>query len=217
MGVKVNVPPQVAHRGAASASPQHHRQLECSGPRTFCDRAPADSPVPFVFGRGGEEAEELAEAGIPFDMVPGISAALDAAASARIPLTLRDHRSDVTFAIGHDLLGCRSSRSDWPRIPGSGTLVPFMASGSLGPNLARLVEQGRPASTPADWNSDATRSNEKVIAALATLADAICVALTDPRWRARPRSPSARSSSSRSPMQPFAPPRWAGTGREART
>ncbi|HEY6003577.1 MAG TPA: uroporphyrinogen-III C-methyltransferase [Anaeromyxobacter sp.] len=124
---------------------------------------------PFVFGRGGEEAEELAEAGIGYDVVPGISAALGAAASAHIPLTHREHSSDVTFATGHDLLGCRSSRSDWPKLAGSGTLVLYMASRALGPNLARLVELGRPASTPAAWIEGATRPDEKVVTG--TLAD----------------------------------------------
>jgi uroporphyrinogen III methyltransferase/synthase len=124
---------------------------------------------PFVFGRGGEEAEELAEAGVAFDVVPGISAALGAAASARIPLTHREHSSEVTLATGHDLLGCKGSRSDWGRIAGSGTLVLYMASRALGPNLARLVELGRPASTPAAWIENATRRDEKVMTG--TLAD----------------------------------------------
>jgi uroporphyrinogen III methyltransferase/synthase len=124
---------------------------------------------PFVFGRGGEEIEALAEAGVGFEVVPGISAALGAAASARIPLTHREHSSEVTFATGHDLLGCKGSRSDWGRLAGSGTLVLFMASRSLGPNLARLVELGRPSSTPAAWIENATRRDEKTITG--TLAD----------------------------------------------
>jgi len=124
---------------------------------------------PLVFGRGGEEMEELAQAGIPFRVVPGISAALGAAASAHIPLTHREHSSDVTFATGHDMLGCRSSRSDWGRLAGSGTLVLYMAARSLGSNLARLVELGRPASTPAAWIESATRPDEKII--VGTIAD----------------------------------------------
>jgi cob(I)alamin adenosyltransferase len=129
---------------------------------------------PFVFGRGGEEAEELAEAGIPYEVVPGVSAALGAAASALIPLTHREHSSDVTFATGHDLLGCKSSRSDWDRLAGSGTLVLYMASRALGPNLARLVELGRSPSTPAAWIENATRPNEKfVTGTLASLASKV--------------------------------------------
>lgn len=115
---------------------------------------------PFVFGRGGEEAEELAAAGIPFDVVPGVSAALGAAASALIPLTHRGHASDVTFASGHDLLCQRPSRTDWARLAGPGTLVLYMASRALEANLARLVSLGRPASTPAAWIAAATRPEE---------------------------------------------------------
>ncbi len=118
---------------------------------------------PFVFGRGGEEAEELTEAGVPWDVVPGISAALGAAASAHIPLTHREVSSDVTFATGHDLVCSRASRSDWPKLAGSGTLVLYMASRALGPNLARLVELGRAASTPAAWVANATRPDEQVV------------------------------------------------------
>jgi uroporphyrinogen III methyltransferase/synthase len=126
---------------------------------------------PFVFGRGGEEAEELAEAGIPFEVVPGVSAALGAAASARIPLTHRDASSDVTFATGHDLLGCRPSRSDWSKIAGSGTLVLYMASHALAANLERLVQAGRPAATPAAWIENATQPSERiVVGTLANLA-----------------------------------------------
>jgi uroporphyrin-III C-methyltransferase len=118
---------------------------------------------PFVFGRGGEEAEELTEAGIPWDVVPGISAALGAAASAHIPLTHRELSSDVTFATGHDLVCSRASRSDWPKLAGGGTLVLYMASRALGPNLSRLVALGRPDSTPAAWIANATRPDEQVV------------------------------------------------------
>lgn len=126
---------------------------------------------PFIFGRGGEEAEELAEAGIPFDVVPGISAALGAAACALIPLTHREHASDVTFASGHDLACDRGSRSDWARLARPGTLVLYMASRALAANLARLVALGRPASTPAAWIAGATRPEQQVeVGTLGTLA-----------------------------------------------
>jgi uroporphyrin-III C-methyltransferase len=125
---------------------------------------------PFVFGRGGEEGEELASAGVPFDVVPGVSAALGAAAAARIPLTHRAVSSDVTFATGHDLTRAGGpSRSDWAKLAGSGTLVLYMASRSLAGNLARLVERGRAADTPAAWIAAATRPEQEVV--VGTLAD----------------------------------------------
>ena len=125
---------------------------------------------PFVFGRGGEEAEELAAAGVPFEVVPGVSAALGAAAAARIPLTHREVSSEVTFATGHDLIRAEPpGRSDGRRLAGSGTLVLYMASRSLGANLARLVDSGRPATTPAAWIAAATRPEQEVV--VGTLGD----------------------------------------------
>ena len=125
---------------------------------------------PFVFGRGGEEAEELAAAGVPFEVVPGVSAALGAAAAARIPLTHREVSSEVTFSTGHDLIRAEApGRSDGRRLAGSGTLVLYMASRSLGANLARLVDSGRPATTPAAWIAAATRPEQEVV--VGTLGD----------------------------------------------
>jgi uroporphyrin-III C-methyltransferase len=125
---------------------------------------------PFVFGRGGEEAEELAAAGIPFEVVPGISAAIGAASAAWIPLTHREVSSDVTFATGHDLTPVTTpGRSEWAKLATSGTLVLYMASRSLAANLARLVEHGRPPTTPAAWIAAATRPEQQVV--VGTLAD----------------------------------------------
>jgi uroporphyrinogen III methyltransferase/synthase len=125
---------------------------------------------PLVFGRGGEEAEELAAAGVPFSVVPGVSAALGAAASTWIPLTHRQVSSDVTFATGHDLTPeAGDGRSDWARLVSSGTLVLYMASRSLAANLARLVEHGRAATTPAAWIAGATRPEQEIV--VGTLAD----------------------------------------------
>jgi len=128
---------------------------------------------PLIFGRGGEEAEELAEAGIPCTIVPGISAALGAAAYAGIPLTHRLHASDVTFMSGHDVDGSRHSLTEWSgAATGKGTLVLFMAARKLSANLQRLIQAGRSAETPAAYIASATTPDQKVIVGtLATLPD----------------------------------------------
>lgn len=128
---------------------------------------------PLIFGRGGEEAEELAEAGIPCTIVPGISAALGAAAYAGIPLTHRLHASDVTFASGHDVDGSHHSLTEWSRVATSkGTLVIFMAARKLSANLQRLIRTGRSPETPAAYIASATTPKQKVIVGtLATLPD----------------------------------------------
>ena len=128
---------------------------------------------PLIFGRGGEEAEELAEAGIPCTIVPGVSAALGAAAYAGIPLTHRLHASDVTFMSGHDVDGSRHGLTDWSKAAnGKGTLVLFMAARKLSANLQRLIQAGRSDETPAAYIASATTPDQKVIVGtLATLAD----------------------------------------------
>ena len=128
---------------------------------------------PFIFGRGGEEAEELAEAGIPCTIIPGVSAALGASAYAGIPLTHRLHASDVTFMSGHDVDGSRHRFTDWSTAAGGkGTLVLFMAARKLSANLQRLIQAGRSAETPAAYIASATTPDQIVIVGtLATLAD----------------------------------------------
>ena len=128
---------------------------------------------PLIFGRGGEEAEELAEAGIPCTIVPGVSAALGAAAYAGIPLTHRLHASDVTFMSGHDVDGSRHGLTDWSKAAnGKGTLVLFMAARKLSANLQRLIQAGRSDETPAAYIASATTPDQKVIVGtLATLAN----------------------------------------------
>ncbi|WNG28082.1 uroporphyrinogen-III C-methyltransferase [Cystobacter fuscus] len=126
---------------------------------------------PFIFGRGGEEAEELLEAGIAYEVVPGISAALGAAACAGIPLTHRQYASDVSFVTGHDLEGPRSL-TQWEKLgAAAGTLVLFMATRKLEANLARLVECGRSPQTPAAYIAAATSPEQVVVVGtLETLA-----------------------------------------------
>jgi 5,6-dimethylbenzimidazole synthase len=116
---------------------------------------------PLIFGRGAEEAEELAEAGIPFEIVPGVSAALGAAAYAGIPLTDRRYASQVTLATGHCAEGEVGNSRE--------TLVLYMAAHRLAENLQRLIAQGRAPSTPAAYVAAATTPEQRVISG--TLAD----------------------------------------------
>lgn len=103
---------------------------------------------PFVFGRGGEEAERLSRAGVPFEVVPGVTAGTAAAAYAGIPVTHRGLATAVTFATGHE--GAASSAIDWNALAaGSDTLVFYMGLGRLAQVRDELVRRGRPAETPA--------------------------------------------------------------------
>jgi uroporphyrinogen III methyltransferase/synthase len=105
---------------------------------------------PFVFGRGGEEAEELAQAGIPFEVVPGVSSAVAVPAYAGIPVTHRGLASLVTFITGHEDPAKPESDIPWDILAKTqGTLVFLMGVKNLAENCRRLVDGGRPSNTPA--------------------------------------------------------------------
>ena len=104
---------------------------------------------PFLFGRGGEEAAALAAAGIPWRVVPGVSAGLAAPAAAGLPLTQRGVSSAVTFVTGHDEAGNLPESVDWASLGrGGGTVVAFMALSRLDEIALRLLAAGRPPETP---------------------------------------------------------------------
>lgn len=122
---------------------------------------------PFVFGRGGEEAEELAAARIPFEVVPGISAALGAAARLGIPLTHRDCASGVTLATAH---AARDGEIELGgSVPREGTVVFYMGLARIEATCVALVAGGRAPETPAAVVSRATLPDERVV--IGTLAD----------------------------------------------
>jgi uroporphyrinogen III methyltransferase/synthase len=122
---------------------------------------------PFIFGRGGEEAEALADAGIPFEIVPGVTTPLGIAASTGVPLTHRDHTSIVTFVTGHDI-----SLIDWKAVAAAPTLVIFMGLTNISEITAALIAAGRSAETPAMTVRWATRPDQEVVTGtLGTLAD----------------------------------------------
>jgi uroporphyrin-III C-methyltransferase/precorrin-2 dehydrogenase/sirohydrochlorin ferrochelatase len=103
---------------------------------------------PFIFGRGGEEAEALAAAGIPFEVVPGVTAALACAAQARIPLTHRGVARSVTFVTGHTVNGEVDIDFDMLARPGA-TLAIYMGLATLPLLRSGLLAHGLPHATPA--------------------------------------------------------------------
>jgi uroporphyrin-III C-methyltransferase len=116
---------------------------------------------PFVFGRGGEEALALAREGIPFEVVPGISAALAAPAAAGIPVTQRGLSSSVTFTTGHG-----GEPHNWQALAqAGGTLVFLMAVEHLEDIVANLLAHGRPADEPAVMVQWATTPRQLTVAA----------------------------------------------------
>ena len=100
---------------------------------------------PFVFGRGGEEAEELAAAGIPFEVVPGVTSAVAVPAYAGIPVTHRRYTTLVTFITGHEDPTKEASTIPWAALgQNPGTLVFLMGVKNLAENCRRLVARGGP-------------------------------------------------------------------------
>jgi uroporphyrinogen III methyltransferase/synthase len=130
---------------------------------------------PFVFGRGGEEGEALREAGVEFELVPGITAGVAASAYAGIPVTHRDDASAVAFVTGHEDPEKEESALDWEalaRFPG--TLVFYMGVKRLGDNAATLIAGGRDADEPAAAVERGTMQGQRtVVATLGTLAEAV--------------------------------------------
>ena len=121
---------------------------------------------PFLFGRGGEEALALAAAGVPFQLVPGVTAGLGGLAAAGIPMTHRTTGHAVTFVTGHRAGGDMPDELDWQAIgAGAPTLVFYMALAHLETITTRLMEGGLPRATPAALVAQATLANQRVLEA----------------------------------------------------
>lgn len=138
---------------------------------------------PCVFGRGGEEALALAQAGIPFRMVPGITAGIGGLAYAGIPATHRDTNAAITFITGHATGGAVPSDLDWQALAkGSPTLVIYMGLRHLKRIAGLLMAAGRDASEPVAILTDATLPAQRTL--ITTLgnadADAVAAAMTPP-------------------------------------
>lgn len=138
---------------------------------------------PFVFGRGGEEAQTLVEAGVPFRIVPGISAGIGGLAYAGIPVTHRDVNQAVTFVTGHDASGNAPSAVNWPALAQSSpVIVCYMSMKTLPVIVESLLEGGRDTAEPVAIVTNATRPDQTVLETTLSRAveDAIAAQLAPP-------------------------------------
>lgn len=127
---------------------------------------------PFIFGRGGEEAEELIKAGLRYEVVPGVTAAVAASAYAGIPLTHRDYTATVAFVTGHEDPTKEESNIHWDKIStGIGTLVFFMGIKNLPLIVGNLTKYGRPKETPVAVVRWGTMPDQKTVTG--TLGDIV--------------------------------------------
>lgn len=131
---------------------------------------------PGVFGRGGEESEHLADAGVPFEIVPGVTSAVAATGVAGIPITHREHASAVTVITGHEDPTKAESALEWNAIAetirSGGTLLILMGVGRLPENIAALGEQGVDPETPVAMIEKATWDEERTVTGtLETIVD----------------------------------------------
>ncbi|GAB4367361.1 MAG: uroporphyrinogen-III C-methyltransferase [Kiloniellaceae bacterium] len=137
---------------------------------------------PFVFGRGGEEALALVAAGVPFRVIPGISAGIGGLAYAGIPVTHRDTNSTVTFVTGHGVGGEVPDGIDWAALAkGAPVIVLYMALKHIGTIAGRLLQHGRAASEPVAVVSQATLPQQTILeTTLAACAADIAAAGIEP-------------------------------------
>ena len=119
---------------------------------------------PFVFGRGGEEAQTLIQHGVPVRIIPGISAGIGGLAYAGIPVTHRDVNQSVTFVTGHDQTGEATQSLNWPAISqGSQVLVIYMGMKHVRTIQTALLDAGRPADEPVAVVTNATTPEQQVL------------------------------------------------------
>jgi len=169
--------PAEAEKRCVTALAAHHDERIVPIHDTMIEAARAGRRVvrlkggdPYVFGRGAEEAEVLREAGVPCEIVPGVTAALGAAAFAGVSLTHRAHASAVAFVTGHENPRKPESMLDWgvlARFPG--TLVIYMGMSRLERIVGSLLAGGKPADTPAAIVQNATLGEQRTV--VATLGD----------------------------------------------
>jgi len=136
---------------------------------------------PFMFGRGGEECQNLAGAGIPFRIVPGITAGVGGLAYAGMPATHRDTNHSVIFLTGHDASGKMPANVNWPAVAkASPVIVMYMAVKHLGEIASALIEGGRMADDPVTIVSNASMPHQQVVATTLEQAGAFVAANEPP-------------------------------------
>lgn len=156
--------------------PKHHRRSQEEINTLLIEKAREGKIVvrlkggdPFVFGRGGEECQALAEAGIRYEVIPGVSSAIAVPAYAGIPVTQRGVTTAFTVVAGHT--GGAQSDIDWEAISRIGTIVFLMGVEHLPEITEQLVAHGRPAGTPAALIREGTTSNQLI--RIGTLGDIV--------------------------------------------
>ena len=165
---------------------------------------------PFVFGRGGEEAQTLVQHGIPVRIIPGISAGIGGLAYAGIPVTHRDVNQSVTFVAGHDQSGATPSSLDWDGIArGSQVIVIYMGMKHIDHITQSLMAAGRSPSEPLAFVTSATLEHQQVVeSTLGTaVADAKATGIEPPAIICVGRSVLMRQALDWQSMEAGIPPR----------
>ncbi len=168
--------PPGAERIDVGKRPGHHHRSQAEINGLLVDRARAGKIVvrlkggdPFVFGQGGEECQVLAEAGIPFEVVPGVSGAIAVPAYAGIPVTHRLFASGFTVITGHSH---RTGKVDWGALPRNGTLIVLMGLAHLREIAAQVIAHGWLSETPVAVIAQGTTAAQVVVEGdLITIAD----------------------------------------------
>ena len=159
----VHVPKRIGGRSFTQREINDLLVEKASGGRTVVRLKGGD---PCIFGRCAEEAAVLAEAGIDFEIVPGVTAGIAVAAYTGIFLTDREHSSQVVFVTAKEAEGKQKSNIDWPLLAKfSGTIVFYMGVGNLGYIAERLIENDMAEGTPAAVIADATLPTQRVVKA----------------------------------------------------
>ena len=169
----------VGKRAGEHAMPQDEiERLTIAKARAGCRVVRLKGGDPFIFGRGGEEAQALVASGVPFEIVPGVSSSYAAPAYAGIPVTHREYAASFTVATGHEDPGKAVSSLDWAKLADPArTLVLLMATANLREIARELIAHGLAPQTPAAVVQDGTRPSQRtVLGRLDSIADDVAAA-----------------------------------------